>query len=148
MRLVISLGRWGHRSVLFRRWWTVPTLRELGAPSFELGVDLVGSGRAEGTEGLDGVGDAKHLLDTGAELRMRSGEGVVGEIDQPPASLALAEGDESADDLVCGALGDAAQDQVFHQGGGVEEALVEPLGDLLGAERGAVDDNGGQLKAG
>ena len=33
-----------------------------------------------------------------------------------------------------GALGDALLDQVFHQGRGVEEALVEPGGDPVGAE--------------
>ena len=39
-------------------------------------------------------------------------------------------------------------DQVFHQGRGVEEPLVEPRGDPVGAERRAVDDDGGQLQAG
>ena len=47
-----------------------------------------------------------------------------------------------------GALGDALRDQGFHQGRGVEKALVEPLGDPVGAEARAVDDDGGQLEAG
>ena len=62
------------------------------------------------------------------------------EVGQAEAAPLLAEADEVADDLVRGALGDALADQVLHQGRRVEVALVEPLGDPVGAEGRPVDD--------
>ena len=73
------------------------------------------------------------------------GVGEVGQALEPPA---LAQADQPADDLVRRALGDALRDQVFHQGRRVEEALVEPLGDPIGAEARALHHHGRQLQAG
>ena len=66
---------------------------------------------------------------------MNRGKVGVGEVHQS-ARPAIAKGDQLANDLVSGALGDTATDQVFHQGGGVKEPFVESAGDMLGPQCG------------
>ena len=60
----------------------------------------------------------------------------------------FAETDQMADDLVAGSLGNALLDEVFHQGGRIQEPFIEPGGDPVGSKSRAIDDDDGEVEAG
>src|SRR3954452_17208638 len=90
-------------------------LLETSFPEGELPRHLVGCGGATRAERPDGVGDAQGSLHAVGQARMRLRELGVGQVGQAPASLALAEADQVANDLVAGPLRDTLSDQVLHQ---------------------------------
>ncbi|MEY3459336.1 MAG: hypothetical protein RL215_2493 [Planctomycetota bacterium] len=57
-------------------------------------------------------------------------------------------GDEASDGFVSGSHGNAFADEVFHECGGVEEAILETGSDAIFAEFSAGDDGGGEFEAG
>ncbi len=74
---------------------------------------------------------------------MKVGQRQVG---QPHAAIER-RADQFADDAVSSPLRSAARDQVFHQGGGVQVATVEPLGNARAVQFSAGYQWGRQLQA-
>ncbi len=68
----------------------------------------------------------------------------IGQTFQPPT---LAQANQPANHSVRRALRNSLLDQEFHQGRGVEKALVKTFGNTFGAESGPFNNHGSQVEA-